>query len=264
MKREIKIKKGLEEGTRFRSVYADGNCLFEVVASLGPDAYEAVVVDEPVEINGKWYPGDYAGVTQSFRGEDIRQMRAYLEASEKHHRQNEDYYESLRVGQIVHYHNSFGKFVRCRVTASKDLQPIALVGKWKKSDLPRRFSNGRISKGYYAEKIEAGETMCPDPSNIYENPTFRDTHHHGGIDPGKLYPISLELPGLSPEEEQRIGKVRTLEAIAAYATSRDAIEEPDAAFRAIRLLLGDHNDFEQWRTENSGTLADYLYERGSA
>lgn len=132
------------------------------------------------------------------------------------HDVNEDFYGSLTVGQIVHYHDSFGRFVRCEVVSAPGwksklgtpgvagiaLKPIALIGNWAAYDLPQRMNNGEIRLGYHAENIADGELMQPHAGNIFENPTFKAGTAFADIDPRTMDPIDLTLPPPTAAEER--------------------------------------------------------------
>ena len=57
--------KRVKKGMQFRSTLADGNPLWVVKRSLG-GAWLCEVVDEPIEIDGKVWTGDFAGAEKSF------------------------------------------------------------------------------------------------------------------------------------------------------------------------------------------------------
>lgn len=65
----LKIRTGK---TIFRSVYADSNALWRVVEKKGKDCYLCRIENEPIEINGITYSGDYAGVEKVFMRDEIK------------------------------------------------------------------------------------------------------------------------------------------------------------------------------------------------
>jgi hypothetical protein len=227
-------------GVQFRSIIADCNALWEVYEKAGPGVWRAEVVNEPVEINGTMYDSDHVGTCDVFDEDQIaRSLRAAAMWEGLADRRG-DYFESLTVGDIVHYHNSFGQYVRCEVVRSEDgsenqLQPIALVGAWKPYDLPQRRANGEISTPYHADKV-LNRTGAWQPSDgcVYESPSFvKPRGEAESIDPTALDPIPLVLPAPDAEELERIHKVWLLERI------EDAIDHntPGESLRAIRKLL---------------------------
>lgn len=139
--------------------------------------------------------------------------------------------DGVNVGDIVHYHNGHGSYVRCQIVLAdenevnakrnarqaqkqvKMLKPIALVGIWSKHDLPHYAIDGEWMKPYHAEQIEKGEAWMPDTGCIYEAPNFTRPGHFPGqdwttmpgafaneIDPRKLFPLPLDPP--EPTSEQ--------------------------------------------------------------
>lgn len=89
------------------------------------------------------------------------------------HPEPSDFYSSLEEGNVVHFHHSFGRFVRCKVVIVKGerrLRMIALVGDW--FDGPER----RL----YVKRL--GDVFLPDPLTIYENPAA-SVHDEGRADP---------------------------------------------------------------------------------
>jgi predicted RNA-binding protein with EMAP domain len=54
--------------TTFRATHADGNPLWLVKAHQGRDTYLCEVVNEPIEVNGKTYDGEWAGTRKAFLG----------------------------------------------------------------------------------------------------------------------------------------------------------------------------------------------------
>lgn len=163
------------KGKRFRAPVADGHPLWEVVRSRGRGVFECRVVDEPIEIDGKTYPSDYAGITDVFTREQIEQMlrlEAWRGESQAMH---EEFYASLGDHQIVHYHDSFGQFIRCHVVTAGEpdeldhpciekgmrcLKQVALVGNWE--------AHALRPDSYHVKRM--GRLFKPNASCIYENP----------------------------------------------------------------------------------------------
>lgn len=147
--------------------------------------------------------------------------------------ESEDFYnKTLRVGQVVHYCNGFNAFVRCHVTLEKDLLPVELVGEWHGMDLPKRFPNGDIYLGYHAEKIKKGEAFKPHASNIFE---FK-TGERKGLDPRHLKAISLAVPPMTKEEEEKAGKYRKIDAIRKAVNEMQG-DDPDSVLEAVRGIV---------------------------
>lgn len=240
----------IKKGTRFRSPIADGNPLWEVLGPRGQDVYEAVVLNEPLEINGTMYDSDFVGTVDVFSGERIRRILEFAAKWESLSKKGSDYYESLSIGDVVHYHNAFGNYVRCEVVMGYDdesgstqkmLKPVALVGNWKGHDLPKRMRDGSVYEPYYTKKVREAEPFRPHASNLYESPEFSDRH---GFDPRTLDPISLEVPGVTPQEAEHYAKVRFLDRVAELAQEEGSHDDPDATIAELIEML---NDFEPWR-----------------
>lgn len=177
-------------GDNFRYAYADGNCLWTVLEKKAKDVYLCEIVNEPIEYNGKTLDSDYAGVQKAF-------LKSEIEIAIKHDalikgmmNDHEDFYKKLRVGSIVHYHNGFQSFVRCKVNENKELVPFALVGNWRDYELPRLGIDGEIVIPYYCKKIEGKESFKPNASNIYEYSNFSRKN----IDPTSLPEIDIKPP----------------------------------------------------------------------
>lgn len=195
----------VKEGTRFRSIVADCNALWEVKRKAGRGVWECFVVNEPSAINGRLIDGEYAGRIDVFREADIKAKVAMEDLFAKNMSDHERFYASLQLGQIVHYDSSFGQYVRCEVVMGttvhkknghKCLKPIALVGAWPSFDLPRRGRDGEVVLGYQAEKIANGVCFEPNSSCIYEGSTRpRD------VDPRGLPAIDLSVPPATDEQK---------------------------------------------------------------
>lgn len=148
-------------GTRFRSVYADSNCLWRVVSKEGRLWLAQVVEDE-----------DYAGVQQGFT---TGQIEGAVKSAKNFGRlmdDHEKFYSELPIGSIVHYDNGFAQFVRARRVDGpprKRLVPIGLVGNWREYDLPRVQPDGTWGGGTsHVKWIADGEAFEPNYTSIWE------------------------------------------------------------------------------------------------
>lgn len=137
----------------FRSTYADSNALWKVIKKKSSDVYLCEIANETFEYNGKVFNGDYAGTQKVFLAEEINRAVNFQKVSEEIKQDCDNYYDSLTEGQIVHYHNGFGEYVRCKVNQDKGLVPFALVGNWRSHDLPKRLADGTVHLPYYCKKI---------------------------------------------------------------------------------------------------------------
>lgn len=187
-------------GMEFYAPYADSNSKWIVRKSLG-GAWLCEIVNDPIEIDGKTYPGEYNGTKKSFMSHEILTSLAMVAMFDGIADENQKFLQSQKPGTILHYHNSFGQYVRrevVRVGNVNKLKSIALVGKWDKHDLPKRYDNGEIYHPFHAKKILTGELddglQC---STTYEHPRFvKPGGDANKIDPRKLDPINLEVPPL--------------------------------------------------------------------
>jgi hypothetical protein len=146
--------------------------------------------------------------------------------------ESDDYYNGLNPGQVVHYSNGFGQFIRCLVTKEKDLLPLALVGEWKSYDLPHRHLNGDIIWGYHAENILKEKVFHPHASNIYE---FSKSLQ-GKLDPRKLDAIDLNagISPMTPEQQSMADKCKLVEKVQAIVSN---IKDVDETLKSLRELL---------------------------
>jgi hypothetical protein len=173
-------------GKKFRTSFADANVLWRVSRRIRTGVYECVVVNEPIKIRGKTYDSDFAGTTRIFAREEIEVALVREEWERGLQDAHEAYYESLKLGQIVHYHGGFGKFIRCEVVMSpagkKCLRRLALVADWNSDELE--------GDSYQAQAIKKGKLFRPAASNIYENPKARSARSFG--DPAKKPALKLK------------------------------------------------------------------------
>ena len=185
------------KGKRFRTLHADSNALWEVKKSRGAGVFTCEIVNEPFEHDGKMYDSDWVGTVKVFAREEIERAIAFEKWQRELHDEHKRYYESLELGQIVHYHHSFGQFIRCEVVIAtkivekldhpsiergdKCLQAQALVGDWRSHDLHRN--------SYHVRGVRRGRKLKPNAGHIYENPKATSTHQHP--DPTELEPLEL-------------------------------------------------------------------------
>lgn len=200
MKTKTPVQK-IVPGTTFRSPYADSNPLWKVIKSKGRGVYLCEIVNEPIKYNGRLIDSDWAGTQKAFLSTEIRASIGWSNTLDELHSSQDDFYKSLRVGQIIHYNNGFDNWVRCTVVKENGenvLKPFALVGIWK-HDLPKRCPDGTISWSYYPEKIAKGETFTPNASNLFEF----GCKPRNGINPNTYKPIDLTVPPMT-EEQQKV------------------------------------------------------------
>ena len=197
----------VKAGMQFRAVIADANALWKVVSHQGRQSWLCEVVNEPIVIDGKTYPGEYTGQQKAFLASEILRSVAWETTIGNLIDQGEQWYKNLPLGTTVHYHNGFDAFVRCEVVTGTDqsdnqiknmLKPIALVGNWSQYDLPSRSYDGKIHLGYHAKQISEHTLFRPNASNCYEFSGFLKKK----IDPRTLTPVALGLPSMTAEESK--------------------------------------------------------------
>lgn len=186
--------------TKFRSSYADANPEWLVIEKRGRGTWIAEVIDCP----------DYKGAKRAFTTEQIEAAISWSNTINKVQDNSDKFFAQLTPGSFIHYRNS-GNWVRCQVTASHELLPVALVGNWPKYDLPKRMPNGDIYYGYHADSIRDKKTFRPHASHLYEyQPMSYDT-----VNPATLSPVNFEVPEMTENERIVAGKHRKVEQIEA-------------------------------------------------
>lgn len=204
--------KKVEVGMTFRSIIADCNALWEVIQKEGPNSWLCEVQNEKIEIRpGEFIDAEHVGTVRPFLTRDILRNVKFAEGLKNLIYEQEGFYQSLKPGQIVHYDHGFGKeWVRCEVVdqqfqdrPGKSIKPIALVGEWRKFDLPRRTNTGVVEYGHFGDMINKGEIFQPNVGSIYEGPTY--VKRTPGIDPRKMEAIDLSVPAMTPEEIANAG-----------------------------------------------------------
>lgn len=216
-------KKNIGVGTKFRSTYADGNPEWTVVRSRGGNSWDC-------EIKGD---EDFKGAKKVFGTEEIEAAVAMAALWSGMKQKHEDYYETLKPGQIVHYHNGFGEYVRCEVVRDdgrNKLKGIALVGAWRTHDLPQRRADGTINLPYNAKKVLEGDLMTPNAGNIWEG---SESLQKTQPDPRKMQPLDLSVPPLTDTQAVAAEKWATIKLIRASLEGTD----PDTILNTIRALV---------------------------
>lgn len=202
------IKVGI--GTKFHSQYADGNPLWTVKRKVGASAWEAVSEDI-----------DWGGIKKLFSTKEIQAAVSWEENFKQLDNEQDAFYAGLKVGQTVHYCNGLKQYVECEVVmqeGKKQLKPVALKGKWREWDLPRRMPDGSINHSYHAEKIAKGICWRANVSCILESPC--NGHKEHTVAEVRAMPrINLEVEPVN----DRQGKIcRT---VAGLEVAKERIEE---------------------------------------
>lgn len=197
--------------TSFRDSYADGRPKFVVRKDMGNGTYQCISQDDV----------DYNGVTRYY---DAKQIRALVNSDKMWDRianQRDDFWATRVLGEVLHYNNAFGKFVRGVVVLHDGqfkLKPTALVGNWGTHDLPKRRPNGEVHYPYHADKIvNQSEDAAWQPSDgcVFESPTYSRSYSRDG-DPRTMKEIDLSVPEMTAEEkatavlERKIDRVRAI------------------------------------------------------
>lgn len=228
-------------GSEFRVTIADGRVLFRVTdIDLDRGRVTAEAVNEPIEIGGKTYDSDHAGLVQDFLIEEVqRALNAdalWERFVREQNAQTEDFWGSVKTGQVLHYNDSGNRWVR-GVVEHRDGKAVmvrtALVGDWRQHDLATRDETGQVHYGYHASRVLDGEGFAPQPSCIFESPTFN--RRGGQIDPSTLDALSLTLPEPTAEEQAQY------DAGALLAQARDLMQDHTRTqverLAAVRALL---------------------------
>ena len=210
-------------GDTFRSAYADSNPLWRVMGRAGTGMWRCVTQPETIVVGGKsMVVDDYAGVARGFTTSDIERTKAWAKRFENVMSDHERFISELPIGAVVHYNDSFKRWIRLVRVAGEEhkrLLPVALLGDWSKWDLPHRLPDGSIDRGYHAERILKGDAMEPNISCIYEGMSATSRARHE--DPRNMVPVSLDVPDMND------GDVRLARAIAEYRAVLEALAVPD-------------------------------------
>lgn len=188
-------------GKRFRSVIADCSCLFEVKATQGRGAFRCVVVNEPIEIGGRKYDGEFAGETRIFTKNQVEGALRMEELFAQQAAETDAFWSARVDGEILHYHNCGKAYVRCVVVTltedvsighstfrkgEKALKSVALVGEWMNFDLR--------PGSYHVEGVRQSRLFRSHITTIFENPNYR---RQSDFDPRTAEPV--ELPPMQQE-----------------------------------------------------------------
>lgn len=226
-------------GETFKADYCEEKVTWEVTDLVVGDVYLCEITE----------PEEYRGKIDVFLGSRIRLLiglDAWIaELAEK----SKTFYGSLRIGDVAHYHDGFGRFVRCEVVKNGELLPVAFVGDWKddKDIQPSRALDGTITDGYWLGKALNGESFTAHSSNIWEavdeNSRAYMVRSTPGFDPTKADPIKIKAIKVSERDEQiaaihrRMGKA--IDALGnVYLISDDVDALVDATVDALMALLG--------------------------
>ena len=219
----IKIRPGK---TEFAHALATACPKWKVVRKRGGDTWECEVVTT-----------EYKGNVDVFDGEFIRScVKCDRRRSEESDAQ-EEYYRSLQLGEIVHYHSGHGRFVRCRVELDKRgrkvLIPIELVGKWLKRDTTVvQHRDGSWNTPTYVDSIERREFILSHFSNIYESSAYAKVHK-GYKSPLRKKPCEIGRKTLSKKALKEVKYYKALEKIR-RRVKKDT-DDPKRMLRQVKI-----------------------------
>jgi hypothetical protein len=198
-----------ETGGTFALGVADGSAQYMFVEGGGRFGKRAFLIHLAY---GDGY--SYYGV-ENFPKSEILRMIKQGKARENLFKKAKDWWDAREVGEIVHYSNGFGSYVRGEIVEGevhgeqgKAMKEIALVGNWRNYDLPSRYIDGTIHYGIHAEGVREGKVIRPHESNMYEavisqkDANSRELAARHPEDPRKMTPISLEVPEMTAEEAE--------------------------------------------------------------
>jgi hypothetical protein len=232
MATQIKIEPGLQ----FRSVIADSNSLFQVVAREGRAwLCEVQPEPEPFEHNGVKFYGDYVGEQKVFTAQEIRQRVAFASVFAERAAKDEQAREKLLVaGATVHYHNGIGQFYRCEVVddgGELKLKPVAIVGRWREyATRGNIMDNGEISYPHEARKVMDGELFVGRGDSSYESETYSEpAHKENRVDPTGLPAIEIVTPEITDGDREFAAVYNAIEQATEALTGKDVRDQPKSA-----------------------------------
>lgn len=218
----------VRKGTKFFAAHKDSKPEWEVYLTAN-DYAECYVISD-----------DWKGASRVFTKDEIREAIHRERAYDRLHLSQEGYWDRQHVGDILHYHNSFGKFVRLEVVldreGKKSGKPIALVGKWDRNDLPRRNPDGEIYYPYNPGQIVTGELHRYPVDSMWEG-GLSDHYRNLHDDPTDLVAIDLTVPDMTPAQQEEARLVRLLHEISHIIQEGHLNRTPSVALDRIRAIL---------------------------
>lgn len=219
-------KRSVNVGTTFTYNYADANPTWTVVGARGRGTWDCRIEEDL----------DYAGATKVFSTEEILSARNLAAAIDSMMSDHDTFWASRSVGEVLHYHNGFGQFVRgevVEVEGEKLLLPTSLVGNWTPADLAHyHVIDGTPVVPYYCRKIMESEPFQPNYSYIYEaDNTMSDRE----ADPRSMLPLNATLAAQSPIQALA-ERITTTRREAARILNDLSIPADEALAKATTLL----------------------------
>ncbi len=223
---------GTVPGRVVRFQVADGYALYFIVKVLKSKVQVAHI---PL------YDGyQFAGVIQSRDGylylprQVAEKSLRWDDMMNKVQDESESFFNNLRTGTIVHYHNGFNSYVRCQVTNDKQLISMALVGDWRPNDLPHRQTDGSIYYPYHPKAIQESKKWRCHASNVYEFPQFQKKSFT--TDPRPLNAIDLTVPPMTTAERELAKQQQNLALLRRIVNEN---ETPEQVFSRVQIFFRD-------------------------
>lgn len=239
--------------TTFRSTYADGNPLWRITGRAGRGAWYAVSEDDM----------DYSGIRKAFTTDEVRRALQWQSNVSRVFADHDRFWETIPLDSIVHYHDSFGRYVRGTVKiltptnsdvphhyGQRGIVPTALVGAWAPNDLPHRDNHGDITAGYQARKIHSGDGGWQPSHTCMVEGTHRLRADEP--DPRTLEPLDLSDPPELTGDDARAARIlrirrqafRDIEALHSYTNGPTTTDELAAGLEEVarKILAGLDTD----------------------
>lgn len=219
-------------GTKFNYTYADGNPEWTVTENRGRGMWIATIKEDV----------DWQGTTKAFSSKEIQQSLAMKAMWENSASESDRFFAGLAPGSIVHQRNGHNQYVRCKVTPTRELLPIALVGDWRAYDLPKRQRDGTVYNGFHADKVINGTAFRPHASHLWEynitkQPNGQPIGFANESNPSNFMPVSLTVPDMTPAESVEAAKWRKIQQI--QDVSRNNEMTADGILAMLKNILDD-------------------------
>lgn len=233
-KNEIKL------GTTFSYAHADSTSIFTVVEKRGDNTYQCEIKAHPE--HGTQI--DWLGTKKVFGGEEITRAIATSKLWDDFAKSADDFWRSCKVGEIVHYHNGFGQYVRgeiVRVDGENKMKPIALVGNWT-HDLPKRRIDGTVGYSYHVKKIrfpDSDSPMRPSDSTMWESKNFsKPFGPNRNFDPTTAPALDLSDPAPLVGDAAEFARYEKLR-MKLTGILGDGYADPKAALLTAHRMIGE-------------------------
>jgi hypothetical protein len=135
---------------------------------------------------------------------------------------NLTWWDSQKIGTVVHYRNGDLSWVRGVIVAtpgSNTMKATALVGEWDEYDLPSYDPDGSVYYPHHSDTVIKGGEFRPHFSNMHE------ARPRGGPSPAKLKPINLKLPPLTQAQKDYAALEKLRKQVIAFLEPFDLASE---------------------------------------